>query len=149
MKKKYILASSIILGLSSNAFASTNKQITFETNVLPVCGVVIEKSDGSIKFDDTVSSEPAKVTVKTNSKKGHATLSFNSINPTDNIKNQDGFFEIGKNRGNLESIEWKNPKSIDVKHDEEQDVFAVVPQNSSSITSGLARVTTTLEVACN
>jgi len=137
------------MGLTSSVFASASKQITFETNVSPVCGVVIEKSDGSIKFDDTVSSEPAKVTVKTNSKEGHATLSFNSINPTDNIKNQDGFFEIGKNRGSLESIEWKNPKSIDVKHDEEQDVFAVVPQSSSSITSGLARVTTTLEVACN
>ena len=149
MKKKLILVPSITLGLCSSVFASANKQITFETDVLPVCGVIIEKSDGSIKFDDTVSKEPAKVTVKTNSKKGHATLSFNSINPTDNIKNQDGFFEVGKNRGSLETIDWKSPKSIDVKHDEEQEVFAVIPKNSSSITSGLARVTTTLEVACN
>lgn len=153
MKNKIILTSSMALSLlSTNLFASHhggNKQITFETNVLPVCGVMIEKSDGSIKFNDTQSNEAASFTVKTNSNKGHATVSFNNINPSDNITNKEGFFEVGKNKGKSETIDWKNPKDFEVKHDEEQEILAVVPQDSNSITSGIARVTTTLQVACN
>jgi len=150
MKNKIILTSSITLSLlSSSLFANQNKNITFETNVLPVCGITIEKSDGGIKFNDTQSKEAASFTVKTNSKKGQATVSFNNINPTDNITDKDGFFEVGKNKGRLETIDWKNPKNFDVKHDEKQEIYALVPKYSSSIISGVARVTTTLQVACN
>ncbi len=150
MKNKIILTSSITLSLlASSSFANQSKNITFETNVLPVCGIIIEKSDGEIKFSDTQSKEAASFTVKTNSNKGQATVSFNNINPTDNITNKDGFFEVGKNKGKLKDIDWKNPKDFDAKHNEKQEIYAVVPKHSSSIISGIARVTTTLQVACN
>ena len=150
MKNKIILTSSITLSLlASSSFANQSKNITFETNVLPVCGIIIEKSDGEIKFSDTQSKEAASFTVKTNSNKGQATVSFNNINPTDNITDKDGYFSVGKNKGQAEDIEWNDPESLEIKHDEKQEIYAVVPQNSNSITSGIARVTTTLEVSCN
>tara|TARA_B100001063_G_C16675294_1_gene508710 strand:- start:460 stop:906 length:447 start_codon:yes stop_codon:yes gene_type:complete len=148
MKNKLFIKSSLALCLlySSNLYAKT---MTFETEVLPVCGVIIDKANGSINFNDTTSVDAASFTVKTNSNKGNAKISFNNINPSDNIKHKDGFFEIGKNKGSLEEINWKNPKDLTIKHDEKQEVYAFVPQNSSSIISGTARVTTTLEVSCN
>ena len=88
-------------------------------------------------------------TVKTNSNKGNAKISFKNIDPSDNIKDKDGFFEVGKNKGQLKEINWKHPKDLIIKHDEKQDVYAFVPENSSSIISGTAKVTTTLEVTCN
>ncbi|QKJ21958.1 hypothetical protein [Poseidonibacter lekithochrous] len=148
MENKLFIKSSLALCLlySSNLYAKT---MTFETEVLPVCGIIIDKSNGSINFDDTTSVDAASFTVKTNSNKGNAKISFNNINPSDNIKHKDGFFEIGKNKGKLEEINWKNPKDLTIKHDEKQEVYAFVPQNSSSIISGTARVSTTLEVSCN
>ncbi len=47
MKNKFFIKSSLALCLlySSNLYAKT---MTFETEVLPVCGVIIDKANGSI-----------------------------------------------------------------------------------------------------
>lgn len=148
MKKQttILLASTLIV---TSVLANNSKQMTFESDVLPVCGVEVNTTDGSVNFNDTQQKSAAQFTVKTNSSSGTAKVKFNAINASDNITDKNGFFEVNANNQQKEDINWKNPKDIDAEHNIRHEVFAMVPHNSNTITSGTASVTTTLEVTCN
>jgi len=138
------LLSSILL---STVYAS--KQMVFKTEVLPVCGIEVDGAMGSINFSDSISPSSATFTVQTNHQDGYALVSFSGINTSDNITNKDGYFEVVDKQNNKTQIDWNNPQSAYGYHDEQQEVFAIVPQESNTILAGTASVTTTLEVRCD
>jgi len=138
------LLSSILL---SSAYAS--KQMVFKTEILPVCGIEVDDAMGSINFSDSISPSSAAFTVQTNHRNGYAIVSFTGIDTTDNITNKDGYFEVLDKFNNKTPIDWNNPQSAYGYHNEKQEVFAMVPQESNTILAGTASVTTTLEVRCD
>jgi len=145
-----VILSTILLSslLVSTVYAS--KQMVFKTEVLPVCGIEVDDAMGSVNFSDSdTSTSSAIFTVQTNHQDGYALVSFSGKNKSDNITNKDGYFEVVDKQNNKTQIDWNNPQSAYGYHDEKQEVFAMVPQESNTILAGTASVTTTLEVRCD
>ena len=145
---KVVLSTTLLSSFLVSAVYA-NKQMVFTTEVLSVCGIEVDDSVGSINFSDSTNTSSAAFTVQTNHQNGYATVSFKEIDSTENISNKDGYFELIDNNNNKTSIDWNNPQSSYGYHNEKQEVFAMVPQQSNTILAGMARVTTTLEVRCD
>jgi len=144
MTNKKILLNTISLLMASSPLLANSKQLNFTTKIDSVCGIEITKNTGSIDFDDKTSNNQATFKVKTNSKQGYSKVKFSNISKSENIQNENGLFIINDST----NIDWSNPQTTNIKHNEEQKIIAKINKNSNEIIAGDARVTTTLEIEC-
>lgn len=127
----------------SNLYANSIK-IVFTTEIEPVCGLEILKSNGSINFSDTKAIDEAEFLIRTNNDNKTAKVKFTSIVKSKNIINENGYFRVNNN----ENFYWNNKRELAAEDESIQKVSANIDKPSNEIEAGEASVSTVVEITC-